>query len=304
MSSVFEVAYFVHLLCNSMVDSISYFYPYIWLPLSELRQTVFVNSSTVDKYKDYHPYTVYIPILKEMYSEDFMKFERDIRIDNLEQFEKFSQMAEHFGLYALPDAVIQFIFSTKKLMSDAEYHKRKDRKELILRSWKGPSTSEEIRKIVDSDYHDEESENHYIKAATTWIRSISFIRFMFTFCREEILRHKKMEDFVNFIIENGNDDDDFYLFRDIIDKEVGEHYFGKPNPVDFPLYFSAFKTCVMKKRDKYIGLLIRRINEHQSEKLRRLIFNEWVKIDNELDEDDPIRKWMEEKEQKFFTIIY
>jgi len=155
MSSRFAAAYVIHLMVDFFFYLRSQHDENIWLSLSELKRTVFVNSSTVDKYKDYHPYIVYIPIPKEMYSEDFMKFERDIRIDNLEQFEKFSQMAEHFGLYALPDAVIQFIFSTKKLMSDAEYHKRKDRKELILRSWKGPSTSEEIRKIVDSDYHDE-----------------------------------------------------------------------------------------------------------------------------------------------------
>jgi hypothetical protein len=182
-------------------------------------------------------------------------------------------------------------------MSDEEYHNRKER---ILGSWKMPSTSEEIRTIVDSDYHNEGSENHYIKAATTSIGSISFIRFLHTVRREEIHEQNKMEEFVNFIIENGNDDSHFYIFKDIIDTDLGKHYFGKPNPVDFPLYFSSFKTCVMKKRDEYIELLISRMEYHRSQKLRRLILNEWVRIYNELDEDDPIKKWMEEKGQKFF----
>ena len=73
----------------------------ILVPFDEFRKTLFYDSILVDEYREVDSDIDSFSIPKELYSKHLMTSAENLKIDNVNDFEMFSKMADYFGIHFL-----------------------------------------------------------------------------------------------------------------------------------------------------------------------------------------------------------
>jgi hypothetical protein len=234
----------------------------ILVPFDEFRETLFYDSILVDEYREVDSDIDSFSIPNELYSKHLMTSAENLKIDNVNDFEMFSKMADYFGIHSLPHAIYSFILEFMGILSSSyiihsdEY---REKKALLMEAWKMPQFQEEIHKITDMDSHPRSDTNYIWMASSV---SLNYVEFIYKtsehYRRIQPILEKSLHRCMEYIIENGEDERHFELFEYILKNEVYASD-GNCSEQEYHLLECVCNTSIRTKHMTYLKYLLQNI---------------------------------------------